>query len=88
MIAQAEHDIEASAVLITDSLTLAEAVRAELSDLLSQLPETNKNVASASLSRNSGILLVSDLEVEGVKAVNDGAPEHLEVSLYSRPVGC
>lgn len=79
MIAQAEHDVEASSILITNSEQLAIEVNKELIEQIVKLPLLNRSVASKSLNRNSGILLVGDLLVDGVKAVNDNAPEHLEI---------
>lgn len=79
MIAQAEHDVEASSILITNSEQLAIEVNKELIEQIVKLPLLNRSVASESLNRNSGILLVGDLLVDGVKAVNDNAPEHLEI---------
>lgn len=84
MLAQAEHDTDASAVLITTSEALAHAVQMQIEDQLSNLPTAG--VARVSIERNSAIILVPDLEI-GIKLTNDFAPEHLslhEPSLLNR----
>lgn len=81
MIAQAEHDVEASAVLITDSERLAAEVNKELSNALGSIPSANQLVALESLLNNSGILIVQDLTADGSAVVNHNAPEHLQVCL-------
>jgi histidinol dehydrogenase len=76
LLSQAEHDEMATAILVTDSETLASAVRAELERQLAALPR--QAIARASLERNGAILIADSLE-EGVAAVNRIAPEHLEI---------
>ena len=76
LLAQAEHDPEASAVLLTDSRDLAEAVLKEISRRLSDLPDPA--VAKQSLDRRSFIVILNDLE-EAVEIANLRAPEHLEL---------
>jgi histidinol dehydrogenase len=76
MLAQAEHDADASAILLTPSRKLAEAVAVELERRLDGLPTAP--VARKALARNSAILLVSNLE-EAVELANQFAPEHLSL---------
>lgn len=76
MLSQAEHDEMASAVLVTPSERLAQAVAAELRRQVATLPR--REIAEASLERHGAILTVTDL-AEGVAVVNKLAPEHLEV---------
>ena len=76
LLSQAEHDVLASAVLVTDSLELAKAVQAELEVQLSQLPR--QEVARRSIEDNGRIIVTDDLE-KAVQAVNTIAPEHLEL---------
>ena len=76
MLSQAEHDVHAAAVLVTDSPSLAEAVREELEVQLAKLPR--ETIARASLERNGKILLTEDL-LEAAEAANCLAPEHLEL---------
>ena len=66
----------ASAVLVTDSHALAEAVQAEVEVQLASLPR--KDVARKSIDDNGKILVASSLEI-ALEAVNRIAPEHLEL---------
>jgi histidinol dehydrogenase len=76
LLSQAEHDKMASAVLVTDSPSLAESVSAELERQIPLLER--EEIARASIDNNGKIILVSSLE-EAVKISNELAPEHLEV---------
>lgn len=76
LLSQAEHDEMATAILVTDSSTLAEAVRQEIERQLDILPR--QAIARASLEQNGAILLVDDID-EGIALVNRIAPEHLEI---------
>jgi histidinol dehydrogenase len=76
MLAQAEHDVDASAVLLTTSKRLASAVAKELDGQLAVLPTAA--VAAKSIARNSAIILVRSLE-EAVEISNRFAPEHLSI---------
>jgi histidinol dehydrogenase len=76
MLAQAEHDVNASAVLLTTSKRLAAAVAKELERQLAVLPTAG--VAAKSIARNSAIILVQSLD-EGVEISNRFAPEHLSI---------
>jgi histidinol dehydrogenase len=76
MLAQAEHDDDASAILLTPSRRLAEAVAKEVAAQLETLPTAA--TARTALKRNSAILLVSSLD-EAVELSNRFAPEHLSI---------
>jgi histidinol dehydrogenase len=76
MLAQAEHDIEASAILVTTSEALASAVSAELESQLQALP--TREVARQAIDRNGRIFLVGDMGV-AVFLANNWAPEHLNL---------
>ena len=76
MLAQAEHDVDASAVLLTTSKRLAAAVAREVARQLAVLPTAP--VAAKSIARNSAIVLVESLE-EAVELANRFAPEHLSI---------
>jgi histidinol dehydrogenase len=76
MLAQAEHDVDASAVLLTTSKRLASAVAKEVERQVAVLP-TGK-VAAKSIAKNSAIVLVGSLE-EAVEISNRFAPEHLSI---------
>jgi histidinol dehydrogenase len=76
LLAQAEHDPEATAVLLTDSRSLAEAVREEAGRRLLELPDPA--VAGRSMESRGLIVVVDDLK-EAVEIANRRAPEHLEL---------
>ena len=76
MLSQAEHDKNASAVLITDSESLAEEVRAELEVQLPLLPRYE--IARASIDTNGKIIVVDSIE-KAIEVSDRIAPEHLEV---------
>ncbi|MBP1157719.1 MULTISPECIES: histidinol dehydrogenase [unclassified Paenibacillus] len=76
LLSQAEHDEMASAILITTSEPLAEAVRVEVERQLHELPR--REIAAKSIRDYGAILTVAALD-EGIDAVNHLAPEHLEI---------
>ena len=76
MLSQAEHDVLASAVLVTDSRTLAEQVRKELELQLAGLPR--RDVVRRSICDNGKIIVTDSLE-KAAEAANLIAPEHLEL---------
>ena len=76
LLSQAEHDVLASPVLVTDSRELAEMVQTELEVQLARLPR--RQVARKSVDDNGKIILTDDLE-KAVEVVNLIAPEHLEL---------
>jgi len=76
MLAQAEHDVDATALLITTSEALARGVQAALDEQLRTLPTAD--VARQSIDCNGAIILVPDLQT-GVALTNEFAPEHLSL---------
>ena len=76
MLSQAEHDPDAGAILVTTSPKQAEVVAKRLKKLTPTLPR--REIIEASFSNRSAIIVVHDLE-EIFEAVNEIAPEHLEV---------
>ena len=76
MLAQAEHDVDASAILLTASKRLALAVASEVERQLQGLPTAA--VAAKAIARNSAIILVSSAE-EALEISNRFAPEHLSI---------
>jgi histidinol dehydrogenase len=76
MLAQAEHDVDASAILLTTSRKLAAAVAAEVESQLKDLP--TRAVASKAISGNSAIVVTRSLN-EAVDISNRLAPEHLTI---------
>lgn len=76
LLSQAEHDPRACAVLVTTSRTLAEDVQNEVYKQLSQLPR--KEIATQAIENFGAIYVANDME-EAVSAINQLAPEHLEI---------
>ena len=77
LISQAEHDPLAAAVLVTDSLELAEAVQDELEPQISSTRHAER-IRTALGGQQSATVLVDDIE-QGVEVVNAYAAEHLEI---------
>ena len=76
LLAQAEHDQDATAVLLTPSAKLAQAVARAAGQQLKSLPA--ESPAASALRRNGAIVVVRDLE-EAISLANRFAPEHLSV---------
>lgn len=76
MLAQAEHDRMATAVLVTDSMRLAQAVQQELESQLACLPRAE--IARASIDGRGRIIVADDLSA-ALDIANEIAPEHLEL---------
>jgi histidinol dehydrogenase len=76
LLAQAEHDVAAQSILITDDESLADAVEAAVERQLSTLPR--KAIAEASWREFGAIILVPDLR-DSIELANRLAPEHLEI---------
>ncbi|MFF3980421.1 histidinol dehydrogenase [Streptomyces sp. NPDC001828] len=78
LISQAEHDPLAAAVLVTDSLALAEAVEKELEPQVAATKHIEDRIKPALAGRQSAIVLVDSLE-DGLKVVDAYGAEHLEI---------
>ena len=76
LLSQAEHDRNASAVLVTDSMELAYAVRDKIEEQISELER--REIARASVDNNGKIIVCKDLS-SALDVVNEIAPEHLEI---------
>lgn len=76
LLSQAEHDKMASAVLVTDSIELAEQVQIEIERQLETLPR--RDIARVSIDVNGKIIIAKDL-LEVIEVSNRIAPEHLEL---------
>ncbi|MBO4300462.1 MAG: histidinol dehydrogenase [Desulfovibrio sp.] len=76
LLSQAEHDPLASAICVTDSRRLAEALQQELKKQCASLPRAD--IASRSLEDWGAIVLTPDLKTS-VAVANMVAPEHLEI---------
>lgn len=76
LLSQAEHDPMASAVLVTASQQLGEEVAKEVEKQLAALPK--QEIAEAAV-RDYGAIYVASTEAAAIEAVNELAPEHLEL---------
>jgi len=78
LIAQAEHDKEARAVLVTTSKALADAVDQQLVNQLSDLPR--RAIAESALDTHGAAVIAASLD-EAIAYANAFAPEHLELQV-------
>ena len=76
MLSQAEHDMLASSIVITDSADLAGKVAEEAEKQLKKLPR--EEITRASLDRN-GLIIVTEDIMQAVELANVSAPEHMEI---------
>jgi histidinol dehydrogenase len=76
MLAQAEHDTDASAVLLTTSKLLALAVQSEIEKQLTTLP--TEKTARVAIDKNSAIILMESVD-QAIEVANRFAPEHLSI---------
>ena len=77
LISQAEHDVLAASVLVTDSPALADAVDAALTAQMTVVKHAER-VTAALTGAQSGTVLVDDID-QGLQVVNAYAAEHLEI---------
>ena len=77
LISQAEHDVFASSILVTDSIALAQQVKKSLEK---QIPQTKHSdrIMQAIRSKQSAIVIVKDIE-QGIDVINNISAEHLEI---------
>lgn len=80
LLSQAEHDVLASAVLVTDSQELAQKVAAAIGPQLDALPR--KEIAGPAIDDFGAILVVPDIDT-AIDLSNRLAPEHLEIMVES-----
>jgi len=78
LLAQAEHDLLATAILLTPSRSLAQAVQTEVARRMKSL--SRADVIAKSLDKQGGIVITPDLET-AVRLINEFAPEHLCLSV-------
>ncbi len=78
LLSQAEHDVLASAILVTTSTQLAEQVKTALAEQLEKLPR--KSIAAESLAQYGAIIPVADIPT-AIQIANRIAPEHLELQI-------
>ena len=78
LLSQAEHDVLARAILVTNSEALADAVEAEIEKQLQDLPR--QAIARSSIEDNGRIILTQDVD-SMFELMNLVAPEHLEIAM-------
>ncbi len=78
LLIEAEHGSDSSALLITPSTELAQAVASLLPGLVERIPEPRRSFVADVLSGYGGILLTRDMET-AISVVNEFAPEHLQI---------
>jgi len=78
LLAQAEHDVLATAILLTDSRPLAEAVQAEVAQQIEG--RGRAEIIAVSLAGQGGIVMTRDIE-QAVRLADQFAPEHLCLSV-------
>ena len=78
LLSQAEHDVLSSAILVTASQQMAEAVTAEIDKQLSGM--ARREIARQSIKRFGAVIVVDDLDA-AVELANRIAPEHLELQI-------
>ncbi|MDT9522605.1 histidinol dehydrogenase [Streptococcus mutans] len=78
LLSQAEHDIRARAILVTNSAELADAVELEIEKQLQTLPR--QAIARPSIENNGRIIIAQDVE-SMFELMNLVAPEHLEIAI-------
>ncbi len=78
LLSQAEHDILASSILVTDSADIAKSVAVAVNEQLRKL--SRKEIARQALSRFGAIMIVADLDT-AIELANKIAPEHLELQI-------
>lgn len=80
LLIEAEHGNDSSVVLLTTSISLADATDAQLAEQLDALPEVRATAARASLGPNGGCVIVDDLAM-AIAVANAYAAEHLQVAV-------
>ena len=77
LIAQAEHDVVARAILLSNSQVTIDEIERAVGDQLSSLPEPNKSTATEAFKLSFAVLC-KDVD-ECIQISDDIAPEHLEI---------
>ena len=79
LLSQAEHDRNATAVLVTDDTAFAQQVAACLEDQIPRLPRAD--IARESIDKNGKIIVAKNDLQKAIDIANELAPEHLELCL-------
>ncbi len=83
LLTQAEHDEDASAILITCLPDIAKQVQQRINKLVPTIPRSE--IIKKSLKNNGKIILIKELE-HGIDLVNSMAPEHLELLVTDQSI--
>ena len=78
LMSQAEHDVDAQSILITDNLDFAKQVEVEINSLIQCLERAE--IAKTSWNNNGMIIIVKNWK-QSIEIANKIAPEHLEISM-------
>jgi len=78
LLSQAEHDLEAQSILITDTIDFARQVEIEINTLLESMDRSE--IAKASWNNNGMIIIVKNWK-QSIEIANRLAPEHIEISM-------
>lgn len=78
LINEAEHGVESSAILITDSLKLAEDVAFFVQEQIQDLPDWRRDYAKEALKKYGGIIIVDNMD-QAIELANDWGNEHIQV---------
>ncbi|AOP46362.1 histidinol dehydrogenase [Streptomyces lydicus] len=84
LISQAEHDPMAAAVLVTDSVELAEKTEKELEPQIAATRHVDDRIVPALSGRQSAVVLVDGID-EGLRVVDAYGAEHLEIQTADAP---
>lgn len=79
LLSQAEHDVNARSLLITDDESWAIQVQHAITAHLATL--SRRNIAEESWNKRGAIIIVNNIEKEAISLINQIAPEHLELAL-------
>ena len=79
LLSQAEHDVNARSILITDDEAYANLVANAVEEILNDLDR--KEIARTSWENNGSIIVVSNLDNDTIALIDAIAPEHLELAL-------
>lgn len=78
LLGQAEHDVNAVPLLVTDDIQFARTVQSKVNEQLKKL--STKHIAKTSLQKNGMIIIVDNIE-DSIEVANRKAPEHLELQV-------
>lgn len=84
VLSEAEHGPDSAGVLVTNSESLAVAVKKEASEILHLLPEPRRSYIEENMKKYSCAVITNTLE-EAIEFANEYAPEHIVVNTKNAP---